>query len=298
MATTFNDKIFAAQAFQQVVDSLTGLSAFSTDFSSNAASPGDTIVAPLFGAVTATTFTQAASVMEGTGGSISAVTISLTGRKIASVDLTTAQIADSSNTSNFDAFAYQMAAGLNTLVWTDVLSLFTVTDFGAPTTTASANFKLDAVAAVRVALNNKKCPRDMRTLILDDACEAGLFSDTNVVLATNRGNGGTINDGNIGKLLGFDILTPTSFPLNSISLIGVAVRKGAAAVAFRSLSGLFPQEEYAAYEVLTDNETGLSALYTRHWNRASAKWFLNMQMLYGYVKAVTGQAHCICTATT
>ena len=137
-----------------------------------------------------------------------------------------------------------------------------------------------------------------RSLILDDACEAGLFSDTNVVLATNRGNGSTINEGNLGKLLGFDIYTPTSFPLNAISLIGIAVSKGAAAVAFRSLDGLLPQDEYAAYEVLTDSETGISALYTRHWNRAAAKWFVNMQALYGYAAAITLQGHCICTATT
>lgn len=298
MATVFNDKLFATQAFQQVVDQLTGLSAFSTDFSSVAARPGDTIIAPLFGNVTATTFTQAADVMEGTGGTISAVTISLTARKIVPVDLTSQQMADSTNAGNMDAFTYQMGAALSAMVWTDVLSMFTVSSYGAPTTTASANFKLDAVAAVRVALNGKKCPRDMRTLILDDGCEAGLFADTNVVLATNRGNNKTINEGNLDRLLGFDIVTPNAFPLNGISLIGIGVRKGAAAVAFRSLSGLIPEEEYAAYEVLTDAESGISALYTRHWNRASAKWFLNMQALYGYVKAVTLQGHMICTATT
>lgn len=298
MATTFNDKIFAAQAFQQVVDLLSGLSAFSTDFSSDAARPGDTIVAPLFGNVTATTFTQAADVMEGTGGLISAVTIPLTSRKIAAVDLTTGQLADSSNTSAFDAFAYQLSSSLATMVWTDIMSLFTVSSYGAPTTTASANFKLDAVTAVRVALNAKKCPRDMRTLILDDACEAGLFSDTNVVLATNRGGSGTINQGEIGPLLGFNIVTPTAFPLNAISLIGVAVRKGAAAVAVRSLKGLLPEEEYQYHEVLTDDQTGLSMLVTRHFNRAAAKFFINAQMLYGYVKAVTLQGHMICTATT
>lgn len=298
MATTFNDKIFAAEAFQQVVDSLTGLTAFSTDFSSAAGKPGDAIVVPLFGSITATTFTQAASVMEGTGGTISAVTVNLTNRKIATVDLTTAQLMDSSNVSNTDAFVYQLSEGLNTLVWQDVLSLFTVSTFGAPTTTSSGAFKLDAITAVRIALNNKKCPKPGRTLILDDACEAGLFADTNVVLATNRGKGDTINEGNLGRLLGFDILTPTSFPTNSISLIGVAVGKSAAGVAFRSLAGVYPTDEYAAVEVMTHNETGLSALYTRHWNRAAAKWFINMQMLYGYSAAVTAHGHCITTATT
>ncbi len=39
-------------------------------------------------------------------------------------------------------------------------------------------------------------------------------------------------------------------------------------------------------------------LYSRHWSRAQAKWFLNLQCLYGYSKAVTLQGHIVCTATT
>ena len=298
MSTVFNDKLFAQTAFQQVVDRFAPINAFSTDISSLAARPGDTIVCPLFGNITAATVTQAAGVMEGTGGTMGAITLTLNARKIAAVDLTTQQLADSSNASNFDAFAYQLSAGLTTLVFQDVLSAFTVSSYGAPTTTSSGNFKLDAIAAVRVALNNKKCPREMRSLILDDACEAGLFSDTNLVLATNRGNGATINQGDIGDVLGFKIYTPTSFPLNSISLIGIGVGKGALAFASRSLAGIYPEQEYLAMEILTDSDTGLSALYTRHYNRADAKFYLNLQMLYGYVKAVTNQGHCICTATT
>lgn len=298
MATLFNDKLFATLAFQQVVDAMAPLNAFSTDISSLAGRPGESISVPLFGVATATTFTQAADVMEQSGGSITAVTVTLNARKIVPLDITTQQLADSANAGNYDAFAYQMSAALTQMIFADVLSVFTVTNYGAPTTTASANFKLDAITAARVALNGKKAPKMGRSLILDDACESGLFSDTNVVLATNRGSGETINNGTLGRLLGFDIYTPTSFPLNAISLIGIAVGKGAAAVAFRSLAGYLPQEEYAAFEVLTDAETGISALYTRHWNRAAAKWFVNMQALYGYSKAITLQGHCICTATT
>ena len=225
MATLFNDKLFATEAFQQVIDSLTGLTAFSTDLSPIASKPGESITVPLFGALTATTFTQGASVMEGTGGTISAITVTLNARKIVPVDLTPQQMADSANASNFDAFTYQMGAALSTLIWTDVLSLFTVSTFGVPTTTASANFKLDAISAVRVALNAKKCPKANRTLILDDGVEAGLFADTNLVLALNRMSNKTIDEGDIGRVLGFDIMTPTAFPLNGISLIGVGDRK-------------------------------------------------------------------------
>ena len=157
---------------------------------------------------------------------------------------------------------------------------------------------MDAIAALKVALNAKKCPKNGRSIIIDDAVESGIFSDTNLVLALNRGNNSTINEGEIGRILGFEVYTCTSFPLNAISLIGFACGQGAVAVAFRSVGDLLPDEEYAAKEVLTDSATGISMLYTRHWNRSSAKWFLNIQALYGYVAAVTLQGHAICTATT
>lgn len=296
--TTFNDKLFASELFQQVVDMLAPLRAFSTDFSSVSGNAGDAIIVPLYGAVTATTFTQATDVMEQTGGLITAVTVTINSRKIAAVDLTTGQLADSSGARNMDAFGYQLAQSTASMIMSDIFSAFSVTNYGAPTTTASANFKLDAITALRVALNAKKCPKAGRTIIVDDVVETGIFSDTNLVLALNRGNGGTINEGDVGRVLGFDIITTTALPLNSISMIGIACGKGALAVAFRNVGDLLPDEEYAAKEVVSDPATGLTMLYTRHWSRAQAKWFLNMQALYGYSKAVTLQGHIICTATT
>lgn len=298
MATVFNDKLYADGLFQQVVDMLNPLRAFTTDFSSSTRQAGDAVIVPLYGNVTSTTYTEAASVMEGTGGLISAVTVTLNSRKIAAVDLTTSQLADSNGARNLDNFQTQMASSVATMILTDILSAATVTNYGAPTTTASANFKLDAITAIRVALNSKKCPKIGRSIIIDDGVESGLFSDTNLVLALNRGGNGMINEGEVGRILGFDIYTCTAFPLNAISLIGFACGKGAMAVAFRSVGDLLPDEEYAAKEVLTDSESGISMLYTRHWNRAAAKWFLNVQALYGYSKAVTLQGHAICTATT
>lgn len=296
--TTFNDKLYANGILQQVVDMLTPISAFSTDFSGSLGRPGDTLVVPLYGAITSTTFTQATDVMEQTGGTVSAVTLTINARKIVPVDLTTQQLIDSSASNNMDAFQYQMAESLASMVVTDVLSTFTVSNYGAPTTTASANFKLDAITAIRVALNAKLCPKGNRTLIIDDAVEAGIFSDTNIVLALNRGGNQTINEGDIGRLLGFNIITTTNLGMASISRIGIACGKGAAAVAFRSLGDVYPEEDYAAREVVTHSGTGISLLYTRHWSRPQAKWFLNLQALYGYVKAVTLQGHIVCTATT
>ena len=298
MATLFNDKLFAENFFQQVVEMLAPLRAFSTDFPSITKSAGDTVIVPLYGATTATTFTQATDVMEQTGGLITAVTVTVNSRKITPVDITSQQLADSSGANNLDAFAYQMAQSTAAMIMSDIFSAFTVTNYGAPTTTASANFKLDAITALRVALNGKKCPKNGRSIIVDDAVEAGIFSDTNLVLALNRGNASTINEGDIGRVLGFDVISTTALPLNAISMIGIACGKGALAVAFRNVGDLLPDEEYAAKEVVTDSATGLSMLLTRHWSRAQAKWFLNAQALYGYSKAVTLQGHIVCTATT
>ena len=298
MSTVFNDKIFADLAFQQVVNLLAPLRAFTTDISSAAKAKGDTIVCQLFDSVTATTFTQATDVFEQTGGTVSAVTLSLDKRIITPVDLTTAQLMESTGANKMDAFAYQMASATATRILQDVFSVFTVSSFGAPVTTASASFKLDALVALRAALTSKLCPKAGRSLIIDDGVEAGLLGDTSFTQAQLRGSDRTLNEGELGRIMGFDIYTTTALPSNSISLIGIACGKSGAAVAFRNIADVLPADEYAAVETVTDNESGLSMTYTRHWSRAQGKWFMNFHGLYGFVKAVTTQVHLVCTATT
>jgi len=72
MATIFNDTIFAQTAFQQLVELLLPLRAFSTDISSDVTTEGSAVVVPLFGNATTTTFTQSSTVMEQEGGLITA----------------------------------------------------------------------------------------------------------------------------------------------------------------------------------------------------------------------------------
>lgn len=298
-ATVFNDKIFADIVLQQVVDMLAPLNAFSTDISSAARAKGDSVTVSLYGNTVTTTFTQATDVYEQSGGTVSAVTVTLDHRKITPVALTAQQLIDSSAANRMEAFAVQMAQSTASAVLQDVLSVLTVTNFGAPTTTSSANFKLDALVALRIALNSKLCPSMGRNVIVNSGVEAGLFSDTNIVLATNRGNGDTINKGTIGPLIGFDnIFTSTVFPSNSISLIGVACGKSGVAVAMRQIGDVLPDEEYAAVEVVEDPVSGIAMTYSRHWSRAQGIWFMNMHALYGFSKAVTKQVHLVCTATT
>ena len=108
MATVFNDTIFAQTAFQQLVEILTPIRAVATDISSDVTTQGSAVVVPLFGNATTTTFTQSTTVMEQTGGLLSAITVTLDKRKITPISLTHQQLAESSNAGRWDKWAYQL----------------------------------------------------------------------------------------------------------------------------------------------------------------------------------------------
>jgi hypothetical protein len=95
-----------------------------------------------------------------------------------------------------------------------------------------------------------------------------------------------------------DIYSSDVLPSNSVSLVGFACGQDAIAVAMRNLGDYLPAGDYEAVEQFVDNETGISALYTRHWSRAQGKYFINLHCLYGYATAVTGALKVFTTPTT
>jgi hypothetical protein len=288
MATTFNDKLYGQTAFQSLVEYLTPISAFATDISSEVKSEGDAVIVPLFGAIATTTFTQGTTVYEQSGGLISAITVNLDKRKITPMDITLQQLAESSNVGRWDQYAMQLGKSMAETVLKDIWSLLLTTNFGAAIiTTAVANYDRAELIEARKQLL-KAGVRGEKTFLGDMDVEAALLSDTNLVLALNRGDAGrTITEGNLGRLFGMNILSSDVLPLNSISLCGFACGKNAIAVAMRSLGNFLPTGDYEAVEQYTDDETGISALYTRHWSRAQGKYFANLHCLYGYSVAVT-----------
>ena len=298
MATLFNDKIFGARAFQQLVEILTPLSAFSTDISSEVRGYGDAVIVPLFGNTTTTTFTQSTTVYEQSGGLISAITVTLDKRKITPIDLTLQQLAESSNASRFDQYADQLGKSMSQAVLTDIWSLITTTNFGsAVITTASANYDRAELIAARAALIGAGV-RGNKSFVGNLAIESALLGDDKITLALNRGDSMAIKEGNLGRLLGMDIYTSDVLPSNSVSLVGFACGKDAIAVAMRNLGDYLPAGDYEAVEQFVDPETGISALYTRHWSRAQGKYFINLHCLYGYSTAVTGALKVFTTPTT
>lgn len=295
---TFNDTLFGQTVFQQLTEILMPLNIFSTDLSNEVAAPGSAVIVPLFGNVTTTSFVQGASAYERTGGTISAITVTLDKRYITPVDLTPQQIADSSNARRIDQFGQQLAQATAQRLLQDVFSVLTTTNFGnAILTTASANYNRNSLIEARRQLVASGV-RGTKSFVGNLSVEAGLLSDTNLVLALNRGDSNAIREGQLGRLFGMDIYGTDVLPTNSISLIGFCAGQEAVAVAMRNVGNYLPQEEYASFEQFTDADSGISMLYTRHWNRASGTWFINTHILFGFAPAVTNALKVFTTPTT
>lgn len=298
MATVFNDTIFAQSAFQQLTSLLTPLNAFSTDISSEVTGQGSAVVVPLYGNATTTTFSQSTTVMEQTGGTISAVTVTLDKRKITPLDITHQQLAESSNAGRWDRWAVQLGKSAAKAVLADVWSLVLTTNFGeAILTTASANYTSKQLVDAQVALIKAGVTGD-KSFIGNMSVYAALLKDTNITLALNRGDQEAIKNGNLGYLYGLNIYGSDVLPTNSISLIGFACGADGIAFAMRNLGDYIPVGDYEAVETMVDQESGISALYTRHWSRAQGKYFVNLHTLYGYSVAVTGAIKLLTTPTT
>lgn len=298
MATVFNDTLFGQTAFQQLVDLLTPLNAFSTDISSEVKSEGSAVVVPLFGNVTTTTFTQSTTVMEQTGGTLSAITVTLDKRRISPIDLTHQQLAESSNAGRWDKWAVQLGKSMAQTVLTDVWSVLLTTTFGnAIITTASANYTRTQLIEARKQLRAAGVRGDY-SFIGNLGIEAGLLGDTNLVNFFNRGDKEAIKEGQLGRLFGLNVYSSDVIPSNSISLTGFCCGQEGIAFAMRDLGPYLPAGDYEAVETLVDDETGITALYTRHWSRAQGKYFINLHTLYGYSAAVTGAVKLFTTPTS
>ena len=298
MATTFNDTLFGQTIFDQLTDILLPLNIFSTDISSDAVNAGSAVVVPLFGNVTATSFVQGASAYEGTGGTISAITVTLDKRYVTPIDITPQQLADSSNIRKFEMFGGQLAQATANALLQSVFGLITTTNFGAAViTTASANYGRTQLITARQQLLGAGV-RGRKSFVGNLNIEAALLGDSNITLALNRGDTMAIKEGQLGHLYGMDIYGTDVLPTNSISLNGFCGGAEGIAVAMRNVGNYLPQDEYAAFEQYVDNDTGISMLYTRHWNRGAGKWFINTHILFGHAVAVTNALKVFTTATT
>lgn len=287
MATiAFDDKIFSQDILNQVRKKLAPLRAFARDFSADAARTGDAIAVPLIGACTATTFSQASDVYEQSGGSVTAITVTLNENHIVPVDITDLQALNHSP-ARAEVYAQQAAAALFNRVFARITSLVTSVNFGAIVTTlAAASWTTTTIRKMKLTLDQRDAMADERSLFIPVEVEEGLLADSAIAATYAYGNSEAIQNGKVNRLYGMNVYALNQIPLNGISLVAWAQHRDAIAVAMRMKR---PQDtsQLSAYEELVDPDTGFSFTYRRHYNTGSGKYHINLEALFGMTQAVT-----------
>ena len=123
-----------------------------------------------------------------------------------------------------------------------------------------------------------------RSLILNPDLYDDLLSDSNVVLANPNFGPNGIREGNLVRVLGFDVYESTLTMATNVK--GFAVHPSAIAIAVRPLQSQAPSE-YLATRVEVDQSSGIALGYRRHYSAAKGKHFLNFEAVFGAATGVT-----------
>lgn len=273
--TNLDDEIFANSALEGFVSTLVPFRAWSRDFSPAPGQKGDTVLVPLIGSLTATTF----SAYNICGGTASVVTVSINKHKHVPVgqnDLTAA----ASSKATLEAFGFQAGAALGLLVFQDVFSLVTTGNFSLATAVSVVDFGIAQIRATRLLLSNSKVPVIGRGMVLDVNPFDNLLGISNFIQVNLSGTGETLRDGQIGRALGFDIFESNGLP-GTNSVMGFASHPNSIAIAMRYLMPQSP-EAYLETAAITDPATGLTIGFRKHYDANTGTLYSNIEANYGY----------------
>jgi hypothetical protein len=285
MATVnFNDGIYAQEALQAFVASLTPLNAFSRDFSSQAAQRGNAVYVPRVDAVTSTTFNQSYT---GSGGTINTITVNLDKHRINTVDLTDVQQLNSS-AAVITNMARQQGKSLAKMVLQDIWSQLTIPNFGAAiVTTAASNWSRTQVRAMRKALIESDVDMSLASLVADVDIYDALLGDSNITQAFQYGGSEAIREGRIPRLFGMNVYETNVLPSLTTTIGAFIVHPDSMAVAMRQFSSVVPTSAYEAFETVTDPESGITMQYRRLYDPNVGKMYASFECLFGYSTALT-----------
>jgi hypothetical protein len=279
--TNFDDEVFARNALEGYTSTLVALSAFSTDFAPDPMPPGNTVLVPLIGGLTATTFAGSYAT---TNGSLSAITVTINRHRFVGVGQSDLDAAGSSM-AKLEKFSYQQGAALAIAVYQDVWSLVTTLNFGLATAVSVVDFGVAQIRATRLLLSNAKVPVANRNMILDVAPFDNLLGISNFLQVNLSGSQETLRDGKVGRALGMDIFESNGLP-GTNSVMGFAGHASAIAIAMRYLQ---PQggHTYDMARPVADPETGAVFGLRSFYDNTSGNKYLVIEANYGYSAGIT-----------
>lgn len=289
--TNLNIPKLASAALEGFVKELLPLSAFSRSYTGESVggrSRGNSVLVPLVGALTGTTFGGTYAVC---GGVKSVVTVTINRHKVVHVGQRDLDAMDNSD-SGLETFGFQAGAALAQTVVEDILTLVTTANFGSTSAVALAALDVADLRKARLALNQANCPKQGRFCVIDAASMDSLLAVTNFVQAHMFADNTVLREGRIMRALGFDFfeLNGSFVAANSVqALLGSGQ---AIAIAMRYLEPQKP-DAYEVAQAFTDPKTGATFGVRDVYDPLTGRRYVAFECNYGYSAGITNGARLI-----
>ena len=206
MANTLGG-INLAQIAQQTLETLSAempvVSAFTTDFSSDVADVGESVSTRVATAVSAGDATSGYSSSDVTS---TAKTITLNKHKHFTAKFTDLEVAKGGLDMLERTFVRPAVHAVVNAMMDDLLALVVNATYSNNTVVTAANFGADDVATLAGDLTTLNVQRSPRSMVIKPAYYAALAKDNAIQASYAFGNPGAIQDNNIPRVHGFDVL--------------------------------------------------------------------------------------------
>ena len=160
----------------------------------------------------------------------------------------------------------------------DLLGLITPSNFSASQVVTAANFDSDNLADAASTLTTNKCPRSLRTAMLNPSYTASLSKDGAIIDVSAYGTAQPIQEGELSSIHGFGVAEYQDIPTGN-NLQGFYCHPSALCIAARQVS----RPTYGNVEVIDNIEprTGLPFQTRKFYRPTEGKWYLTVGILYG-----------------
>lgn len=168
-------------------------------------------------------------------------------------------------------------------------------------TVAASSFDSDYVADVVDAANDRKIPETNRSLILLDAYYTALLKDSALKAADAFGGSEVIRGARVPQLYGMNVYRISDLPtaVDNQSTVGFLVHPSAIALATAPVAPADAEAAAAAGAMITqvtDDESGLTLTFRRHYDTTLGESTINFECLHGAVAVQTTGLVRICSA--
>lgn len=278
--TDLKDVRISQNALLPWMETLLPLSAFSTNFSPDAADKLDTVKVPVIGAPSASS-DYAGDYTANADSEASSVAVTLDRHKYKTVHLTAKEAATTS-IPLLEKLVTTAAQQLAIDVMSDIFTSITAANFGTPAIPAisAEDFGYKTIIKIREACAAAKMPQDSRALVLDNSYFSALLADDIVAKSfiTPLAQQGVV-EAKVNRIAGFNVFETGCVPDNGENLVGFAAHPSSLAIAMRYLTPIANYDEAGA---VTDPATGLTFGYLRYTDTKSNKVYITLEALYGF----------------